>query len=150
MVLSTIDADTDLDGTADDVEFEVDQQNIVNTLTVKRRAEVDGHGIYRHADRGLSRSINLYGPLRGEVELPACYTDVHGLAWVQAFFLRYGFLPGIVRFTVRGLGHLTDLPGTFIGFLNPWFGWTQPRLLKVLNAGGRRERRQPADGVRVF
>ena len=132
-VLSTIDADVDLDGTADDVEFEVDQQNIVNYLTVKRRLRWTDLEYTDTPEISFPASVYIYGPLRGEVELPACYRDDHGLAWVQAFFLRYGFLPALVRFTVRGLGHLTDVPGTYIGFLNPWFGWTQPRLLKVLN-----------------
>ena len=132
-VLSTVDADTELDGTADDVEFEVDVQNIVNVLTVKRRRKWTDNAYTDTPTITFAASVNMYGPLRGEVELPACYTDTHGLAWVQAFLLRYGFLPAILRFTVRGLGHLTDVPGSHLGFLNPWFGWTQPRLLKVLN-----------------
>ena len=142
-VLSTIDADTDLDGTADEVEFEVDQQNIVNTLTVKRRRKWTDMEYTDTPTIAFPASVNLYGPLRGEVELPACYTDVHGLAWVQAFFLRYGFLPAIVRFTVRTLGpphgsprHLSRLPQSLV--------WLDPAALtQGAQSGGGPERRGP-------
>jgi hypothetical protein len=42
-------------------------------------------------------------------------------------------MPALVTFTVRGLGLAPALPGTYLGFEWKWFGWDQPRLLKVLN-----------------
>jgi hypothetical protein len=132
-VLNTIDAQTDLVGTEDDVEFEVDEANIMNTLTVKRRYKWTSNEYTDEPTVDFRPSVGLYGILRGEIELPAVYTDTHGIIWVTAFFHRYGFLPAIVRFLVRGLGYATALPGTEVGFVWPWMGWTQARLLRVLN-----------------
>jgi hypothetical protein len=131
-VLATIDAQTDLEGTEDDVEFESDEANYTNVLTVKRRLKWTTNEYTDEPTVDFRPSVGLYGPLRGEVELPAVYTDAHGLVWVRAFFARYGFLPAFVRFTVRGLGYATALPGTYLGLTLPWYGWNQPRLLKVL------------------
>lgn len=132
-VLHTLDARTDLAGTEDDVEWSCDEVNIVNTLTVKRRLKWTTNEYTDSPTVDYQPSVNLYGALRDDVELPACYQDTHGLRWVQAFFQRYSFLPALVRFTVRGLGYLPCLPGTYLGFICPWLGWTEPRLLKVLN-----------------
>jgi hypothetical protein len=129
----TIDAQTDLDGTEDDAEYEVDSVNIVNELTVKRRRKWTTDEYTDEPTVDHRPSVGVYGPLRGEVELPAVYTDAHGIVWVRAFFGRYSFLPAMVRFTTRGLGYLTALPGTYVGFTWPWMDWTQARLLKVLN-----------------
>jgi hypothetical protein len=132
-VLATINAQTDMEGTEDDVEFISDEANYTNELTVKRRMRWTDNTYTDEPTVDFRPSVGLYGPLRGEVELPAVYTDAHGLVWVRAFFARYGFLPGIVRFTVRGLGYATALPGTYLGLTVPWYGWTKARLLKVLN-----------------
>jgi hypothetical protein len=129
----TIDAQIDLEGTEDDVEYEIDSVNIVNELTVKRRRKWTTDEYTDEPTVDHRPSVGVYGPLRGEVELPAVYTDAHGIVWVRAFFGRYSYLPGMVRFTTRGLGYLTALPGTYIGFTWPWLDWTQARLLKVLN-----------------
>jgi hypothetical protein len=129
----TIDAQTDLVGTEDDVEFEVDESNICNTLTVKRRYKWTTGDYTDEPTVDHRPSVGVYGTLRGEVELPAIYTDADGLVWVRAFFSRYSHLPAIVRFTVRGMGYVTALPGSYLGFVWPWMGWTQARLLLVLN-----------------
>lgn len=129
----TIDAQTELEGTEDDVEFNSDEINYVNTLTVKRRIKWTTNKYTDEPTVDHRPSVGVYGALRGEVELPAVYTDAHGIVWVKAFFGRYSFLPSTVNFTVRGLGYLTALPGTYFGFTSPWMGWTQARLLKVLN-----------------
>jgi hypothetical protein len=133
-VLNTIDAAIDLEGTEDDVEYEVDESNIVNTLTVKRRLKWTTNQYTEEPTVDHRPSVGLYGPLRDEVELPALYTDVHGQIWVQAYFARYGYLPAVIRFSVRGLGYATALPGTYLGFLWSIPGWTdQARLVMVLN-----------------
>ena len=129
----TVNAQIDLEGIEDDVEFEVDEQNIVNTLEGKRRYKFSTGEYAETATAPDARSVSIYGPLRGNVELAALYTDAHGLAWLARFFGRYAYLPAIIRFTVRGLGLLPSLPGTYLGLLCPWYGWTTPRLVKVLN-----------------
>jgi hypothetical protein len=131
--LPIIDAQKDLEGTEDDVEFESDEANYVNTLTVKRRIKWTTNEYTDEPTVDHQTSVWLYGVLRGEIELPALYTDAHGLVWVQAFFSRYSYLPAIVRFTVRGMGYASALPGTYLGMTVQWLGWTQARLLKVLN-----------------
>ena len=133
------------------MEFEVDQQNIVNSLIVKRRLQMDGPwSIPIRRPITFPVSVNLYGSAARRGRATGL---LYGCAWARVgagLLSALRVSPGIVRFTVRGLGHLTDLPGTYIGFLNPWFGWTQPRLLKVLNHEEDANDGSPEHPFRVF
>jgi hypothetical protein len=132
-VFATVDADTDLLGSARGVSYRGDVANLMNTARLSRRRkwttrEYTDIPVVQHAS-----SVATYGSVYKPFELPGCYSDAETLRWWQGMVAQYAHKPYIVRFTTRSLHLKHALPWTFLGFIWRRQGWTTPRLLKVLN-----------------